>query len=157
VTASNSPCFIVAAAGDFPTACIAAANRLAPGPVGVPNNTGIAQLSNIGCYFYNGSALVPPAQGTYGTMPVNQLRGKGYESWDASLIKDWKIKERLTTEFRVEGFNILNRVQYASVGVNLGAPSTFGLAQSTTDVAHGNPVVGAGGPRTVQLGLKFLF
>jgi len=180
VTASASPCIVVAAGSgtkgtpsfvaNMPAACVAAAENGSTSNGGLWNMSsnstvptsdagynGLAQLASIGCYYDNGAAIVPPAQGTFGTMPVNDLRGKGFESWDASLIKDWKIKERLTTEFRIEGFNLLNRVQYSSVGVNLGAPSTFGLAASTTDVAHGNPVVGAGGPRTVQLGLKFLF
>jgi hypothetical protein len=73
------------------------------------------------------------------------------------VTKDWKIKERLTTEFRVEAFNLLNRTEYGTAGLNLGAPSTFGKSQSTPDVSKGNPVVGSGGPREIQLGLKLLF
>ncbi len=180
VTASSSPCIVVAAGSgakgspsfvaNMPAACVAAAesgstsngglwnvSSNAAVPTSDPGYNGLAQLASIGCYYSNGSAIIPPAQGTFGTMPVNDLRGKGFESWDASVIKDWKIKERLTMEFRAEVFNLLNRTQYSSVGVNLSAPSTFGLAQSTTDVSHGNPVVGAGGPRTAQFGLKFLF
>jgi len=34
---------------------------------------------------------------------------------------------------------------------------TFGLAQATTDVAGANPVIGTGGPRNIQLGVKLRF
>lgn len=101
--------------------------------------------------------MVAPALGTYGNMLRNQLRGKGFSTWNASVTKDWKIKERLNMQFRAEGFNILNRTMYAGVGLNLGAPNTFGEATSTPDVAKANPIVGSGGPREVQLGLKFTF
>jgi hypothetical protein len=118
---------------------------------------GLSQLANIGCYSVNGSAIVPPAQGTYGNMNFNELRGAAFTQWNASVTKDWKIRERLTTEFRFEAFNILNRTQFGNVGGNLGSPASFGLSQTTPDVANGAPVTASGGPRAVQLGLKILF
>ncbi len=39
------------------------------------NATGIAALGNFGCYFQNGTAIVPSAQGTYGDMGRDVLRG----------------------------------------------------------------------------------
>jgi hypothetical protein len=167
VTASNSPCTVVATGptgtswANFPAACIAAANHEASGPSSAGGtgliNLPLNQLASIGCYSVGGSAIVPPAQGTYGTMTFNQLRGKGAGLWNASVTKDWKFKERLTAQFRAEMFNLLNRTQYAALGLNLGAPSTFGQSQSTPDVSFHNPVVGSGGPRAIQLGLKLLF
>jgi len=38
-----------------------------------------------------------------------------------------------------------------------GAPGTFGCGCATPDIAAANPAVGSGGPRSVQLGLKFTF
>ena len=90
-------------------------------------------------------------------MYPGEIRGKGRGLLNASVTKDWTIKERLTAQFRFEVFNLLNRTQYAAQGVNLGTPSAFGQATSTPDVAQGNSVVGSGGPREMQLALKFIF
>ena len=151
-TPTSSGCIPVSAVGNLPQACqTAAANE----PSGT--NTGTAQLTAIGCYFVNGSAIVPPAQGTFGNMTRNELRGKPFGLWNASVTKEWKIKEKLTTQFRAEFFNVLNSTLYSGVGVNLGNPQSFGAATNTPDVNKSNPVVGSGGPREIQLGLKFLF
>ncbi len=155
VASSGSPSVTVAAAANFPTPCITAATAEGTSPT--TGQTGIAQLSAIGCYSIAGSAIVPPAQGTFGTMTPNELRGKGNGLLNLSVTKDWKFKERLTTQFRFEVFNVFNRTQYASAGINLGAPSAFGLATATPDVTSGNAVVGSGGPREAQLALRLTF
>ena len=180
VTASGSPCIKVAAGtgtqgtpgfvANFPAACVAAAEADSSSNGGlwnvsnntsVPNTTagynGLSQLANIGCYEVNGSVIVPPAQGTWGTMTYDELRGAGFRNWNLSATKDWKFKERYTVQFRAEAFNVLNRTQYGAIGTNLGGPSTFGKSTSTPDVAQGAPITGTGGPRAMQLGLKILF
>jgi hypothetical protein len=169
VTSSGSNCITVAngtgTAGalsfvaNFPAGCIAGASQEAsfPGSIGTSTGLPLSQLAAIGCYSVGGSALVPPAQGTYGTMTPNELRGKGNGIVNLSVTKDWKIRERLTTQFRFEVFNVFNRTQYASVGTNLGAPSAFGLATATPDVTSGNAVVGSGGPREAQMALRITF
>ena len=149
---NGSPCITVASAASFPAACIAGATAE---PSGV--NTGLQQLAVFGCYYYNGSAMVPPAQGTYGNMTPNELRGKAFHLVNFSVSKEWKIKERLTTQFRWEVFNLLNQTQYGTIGVNLGQPHTAGLSQSTPDIEHGSPIVGSGGPREMQLALRLTF
>jgi len=90
----------------------------------------------------------------------SQLRGKGAGLLNASITKDWTVKERFTVQFRFEVFNVLNRTQYydaSTAMLNLGAPATVGQATSTPDVAHGNAVVGSGGAREMQLALRFSF
>ena len=144
-------CTIVAGNSSLPTPCINATN-LEPNPAGA-----LAQLQAVGCYMVNGSVIVPPAQGTFGNMTRNELRGKPIGIWNASVTKDWKIKERLTTQFRAEFFNLINSTFYAAPGTSLGNPKAFGLATSTPDVSKSNPVVGSGGPREIQLGLKLIF
>jgi len=106
---------------------------------------------------YNGSAIVPPAQGTYGTMVPFSLHGPGEGLVNVSVTKGWKIKERYSAEFRFEVFNLFNRTQYSGAGVNLGSPSTFGIATSTPDVNTGAGIFGNGGPRDIQFGLKLGF
>jgi len=169
----GTPAFVA----NMPAACIAAAQAGSTSNGGlwnIANNStvpvqsttslttsngynGLAQLAKIGCYMVNGSAIVPGAQGTFGLMSRNGLRGKGFRGLNASVTKDWKIRERFTAQFRAEAFNLLNRTQYAGVGLNLGAPNTFGQSTQTPDVAKSNPVIGSGGPREIQLGLKLTF
>ncbi len=153
-TPTSNGCVPVTTVTALPQACQTAANNEPSGA-----NTGTQQLAAIGCYFVNGSAMVPPAQGTFGNMTRNELRGKPIGIWNASVTKDWKIKEKFTAQFRAEFFNVVNATHYSvgTAGLNLGSPSGFGQASSTPDVNKSNPVVGSGGPREIQLGLKLLF
>jgi hypothetical protein len=103
----------------------------------------------------NGSVIVPPAQGTYGSMARNMLRGKPYNEWDASLFKNWKFKERLGGQFRFVVYSVLNRPSFIAPAVNPDVPTRFGQSSSTTN--SGSPVIGSVGPRELQLALKFIF
>jgi len=141
----------------LPQACINAANAEPNGPAGVANNTGIASLNRLGCYMMSSSVIVPPAQGTFGSMSLYEIYGVGYWDWDVSLIKTWKIKERLTTQFRAEFYNVTNTTQFNTPASTLSSPSTFGASQATPDIGQNSPIVGTGGPRKIQLGLKFMF
>jgi hypothetical protein len=45
----------------------------------------------------------------------------------------------------------------AQLGFDPSAPGTFGCGCATPDVAAGNPLVGSGSARVMQLGMKFTF
>jgi len=149
--------WISACTPGLPQACINAANAEPNGPAGVPNNTGMASLNRLGCYMMGSSVIVPPAQGTFGTMSRNAIYGLGFWEWDMSIIKSWRIKERITAQFRAEFYNLTNSTQFYVPNASLNSPSTFGAANATPDVGVNSPIVGTGGPRKIQLGLKFLF
>jgi hypothetical protein len=102
-----------------------------------------------------GSVMVPPAQGTYGNMAKNIMRGIYQREWDASVTKDWKLTERLSTQFRFEVFNLPNTTHYAAPASNLGNPATFGLSQSTINL--GGIAISAGAQREMQMALKIIF
>jgi hypothetical protein len=138
----------------LPQQCLTAAAGEQRGPGGT---TGTTSLLNLGCYMMGSSVIVPPAQGTFGTMSRNQIFGVGYWSWDMSIVKSWRIRERLSTEFRAEVYNVTNSVKFAPPNVNLNAPSLFGRALGTPDVIANSPIIGTGGPRRFQFGLKFMF
>jgi hypothetical protein len=107
-------------------------------------STDAAGSRGIGQLWFNPSAFAVPAAGTYGNAGLNILRGPAFSSWDAALFKNFKIVERVSTQFRFEVFNFPNQAILASPGVNPRA-GNFGLIQSKS------------GERNVQLGLKFLF
>ena len=124
-------------------------------------------LATAGCYVSGKSVMVPPKKGTFGTMGRNIFRDSGFKNWDFSLFKDFKFKERYNAQFRVEFFNVLNHPLIANPfgsvnnyggGSDPGSsPSTFGCGCTTPDVAAGNPIIGSGSSRDIQLGLKLTF
>ena len=119
-----------------------------------------------GCYVDGNSVMVPPAPGTFGTMGRNIFRDNGFRNWDLSLFKSFTFKERFGAQFRFEVFDVLNRATISNPnGANNGShngddPSgtgTFGCGCSTPDFATGNPIIGSGSNRAMQLGLKLTF
>ena len=127
----------------------------------------IASLTNLGCYAVGNSVLVPPPYGTLGSTARNLFTGPGFRDWDFSVSKEFKVMERITAQFRVEFFNILNHPTFTNPFGGPGggpSPSTdpsqgpgFGINAVTPDVAASNPVLGSGGARAMQLGLKLVF
>jgi hypothetical protein len=155
-SAIPTPCSL----GTEPAACLSAATAFGSGAV----NT----LNNVGCYVStNGkSVLLPPALGTIGNARRNNFRDLGFKNWDVSVSKETKFKERLTAQFRAEFFNVLNHANFsdpngpANAGFNdpsTGNSGGFGCACNTPDQAAPNPVLGTGGARSIQLGLKLIW
>jgi hypothetical protein len=138
-------------------------------PSACTDHAALSDLQTFGCYVKGNSVLVPPAPGTLGNSGRNVFRDGGFRDWDVSINKEFKIKERLTTQFRAEFFNVLNHPILtnpngpANAGYNdpssPGAPGTpgFGCGCNTPDQAAPNPVLGTGAPRSIQLGLKLIF
>jgi hypothetical protein len=145
--ASNSDCAAQALAVDGGT----------PGP-------STASLNLFGCYAQGSSIMIPPPLGQLGNMSRNTLPDSGFRAFDLSVAKNWHFGEKLRAQFRAEFFNILNHPNFANPyggqnGFGLNDPSVqpFGCGCATPDVAAANPIIGSGGSRSVQLGLKFTF
>ena len=85
-------------------------NPTCTGHSGAPGTLGYASLLDLGCYVsLNGkSVLVPPAYGSLGTTAPNMFRGFPYYNVDLNVTKVFKIKERLSFQFRAEFFNLFN-------------------------------------------------
>jgi hypothetical protein len=94
-------------------------------------------------------------------MGRNLFRGPRLDNWDFSLVKTTKINERVSVQFRAEFFNILNHPHFVNPtplgNIDPSVPDTFGFSGATPDVAGANPVIGTGGPRNVQFGLKIRY
>jgi hypothetical protein len=123
----------------------------------------LASLQNFGCYVENGGVLTPSAYGTVGNTGKNNFRGPHYNNMDFSVAKIWKFRERYSAQFRVEFFNLLNCGDFALVPAatdpTKGFTGQFGCSCTTPDTTttNANPVLGSGGPRHVQFGLKLIF
>jgi hypothetical protein len=123
-------------------------------------------LAHTGCFVKGNSVMTPPANGTFGTMGRNIFRDSAFKNVDFSVFKSFKFKERIGAEFRWELFNVFNHPIYANpygstntsfLGADPSNPGALGCGCSTPDVAAGNPLVGSGSSRVMQLGLKITY
>jgi len=142
-------------------ACNAKAAALDGGNTAGPATTA---LNLFGCYAKGNSVMIPPALGQFGNMSRNMFPDSGFRNLDFSIAKNWQLGERIHAQFRAEFFNIFNHPNFANpyggqngFGLNDPSAANFGCGCATPDVAAANPVIGSGGSRAVQLGLKFLF
>jgi hypothetical protein len=119
-----------------------------------------------GCFVKGKSVMTPPLAGTFGTMGRNIFRDQGFKSVDFSVFKEFRVKERYGAQFRAEFFNVFNHPTVANPyggasgfggGTDPSAGTTFGCGCQTPDVGAGNPLVGSGSSRVMQLGLKLTF
>ena len=108
--------------------------------------------------YLNPNSFAVPAAGTYGNLGRNQVVGPGFGDVDLSLLKNIPIyKERVRAQFRVEMFNVFNRINLAQPLNNLGYGRAFGWSTSTIGVSYGAPGIGSGEPYNTQLALKIIF
>ena len=121
--------------------------------------------------YLNPLAFSQPADGTFGNLGRDAIFGPGYTNIDFSITKNTRITESLNLQFRAEFFNLFNHPNFALPNHNLtpgfdqfgnlqcdpAAGCAQGLITQTPDVAQTNPGLGGGGPRVVQLALKFMF
>ena len=153
---------MASAAASIQAACTAAATSPYGGPTTQNGKLALASLANSACYDQNGGILTPPAYGTIGNEARNMFRSQPYYNVDLSISKLWRFNERFSAQFRAEFFNLFNRADFSTPAPNSasadpsgGSTAGFGYAQSTPDTA--NPVLGSGGPRHIQFGLKLTF
>ena len=111
-----------------------------------------------------------PGTWHFGSLGRNALRGPGYRNVDFSIFKDTDITEKLRIQLRAEVFNIFNHPNFSnpllpgfaadmtsSVDSVTGRGKGFLPITVTPDVGIGNPFLGGGGPRDIQLAVKFIF
>ena len=94
--------------------------------------------------YFDRSPFSQEVLGVPGNANRRFFHGPGLHNWDVSLVKETKFKERISTELRVEFFNVFNHAQYTNPVGNFTS-GTFGR------------VTGARDPRIGQLALKLHF
>jgi hypothetical protein len=73
----------------------------------------------------------------YGTAGRSVLRGPGFTNFDLSLVRSFRITEKVTTDFRVDAFNFTNTPLFNNPGTNASAPSRDAQGNILRD-ANGN-------------------
>jgi hypothetical protein len=100
--------------------------------------------------WFNPSAFILPAFGTYGNLGRGVYTGPGLADVDLSLLKDTRITERTRLQFRAEFFNVLNRT-------NLSSPNTTVFSNGAISSSAGVITSTANTSRQIQFGLKLVF
>jgi hypothetical protein len=72
-----------------------------------------------------------PAAGSIGNSGRNTFRGPGFFNTDISLVKKFRVTERVAATFRAEAYNLFNTVNFSPPSVNLQTPQSFGIIAST--------------------------
>jgi outer membrane receptor protein involved in Fe transport len=109
-----------------------------------------------------------PGTRHFGNMGRNSLRGPAFKEFNFAIAKITPITERVSLELRAEAFNLFNHPNFANPILpgfiaDPGTPGAGGrfsgfLPLTTTgDVGIGNPFLGGGGPRGIQLAAKISF
>jgi hypothetical protein len=128
-----------------------------------------------------------PGTRHFGNEGRDMLHGPTFKQWDLAIYKDTAITERVKLQLRADFFNILNHPNFANPFLpafiadpasgarnslcNAGQGCGFFVSQNglnevggggypitaTGDVGIGNPFLGGGGPRGIQLGAKLTF
>ena len=120
------------------------------------------KIQNGTVQWFNPAAFAQPADGTWGNFRRNSFFGPGFADADLSVFKNTSITERVNTQFRVEMFNVTNRLNLASPGPQqlgnayFGADG-FGTTGSTIGAGNYAPGIGPGEPFNTQLALKIIF
>lgn len=113
----------------------------APDTTQVPNEIKpFRKLQGIGVNspWFDTSAFVQPAGAVLGNMGKNVYSGPGSVTFDASAFRTFPIHERISLQFRIDGFNALNHPTFNNPSTSLTS-SDFGK------------VTGSDGGRALQL------
>jgi hypothetical protein len=94
--------------------------------------------------WFDTAAFALASYGSFGNSGRNILTGPAYRDVSLSMIKESRIREGLTLQFRAEFFNAFNHTNFDLPDIFLGSP-TFGQ------------VLSAESPRRIQFGLKLIF
>jgi hypothetical protein len=116
-----------------------------------PNATGISPItsgnleSRLNDYI-NPAAFSTAPEFTFGDVGRTiDMRGPGQVNWDASVFKNFSIKEKVKAQFRTEALNAMNTPLFYGPSTSFGS-STFGKITSQANFS-----------RQLQLALRFSF
>jgi hypothetical protein len=116
-------------------------------PPNITNGSAVSISNPTVSEWFNVNAFSQPAPYTIGTAPrrITQLRQDGTHNTDFSVMKNFKILERVNAQFRADFFNLTNTPQFSAPNTNVSS-NTFGQVTSQANSA-----------RQIQFGLKISF
>ena len=124
-----------------------------------------------GSLLYNPGAFQMPTGLTFGNTGRNSMHGPRTSNFDMGIFKHFPIKEKVTTEFRAEAFNVFNHTEVTGVNNGAGCYGALGSSQysfGASDCVEGDQSNGilpsaflhasaVHDPRILQFALKVIF
>jgi len=108
--------------------------------------------------YLNPAAFSLPELGRFGSLGRGSIRGPGTKNFDFSVVKNWRIHDRYSLQFRAEMFNAFNHTNFNGIDAGLSLNNVVG------DENFGKPlnpnfgrITATRGPREIQFGVKFNF
>jgi hypothetical protein len=114
--------------------------------IGEVNRAGIGSG---GIYYFTQAqinAFTFPTAGQVGTAGRNTFRGPGYNDFDVSLTKKFRVYETHALSIRTEAYNVFNHPCFANPSMSISSPQSFGRISGTQ-----------GGARYLQIALRYDF
>jgi hypothetical protein len=111
----------------------------------------------------NASAFVVPIEERQGTLGRNAFRGFPLSQLDVSVGRTFYVTETINFQLRADSFNVLNHPNFANPSGSLSSGGLFGVSTAMANtpfngITNGlTPLFHVGGPRSLQLSLKFSF
>jgi len=102
----------------------------------------------------NSLAFMNPPPTRQGTEGRNDIRGFGLTQVDLSIGRKFSFTERWNLQLRADAFNVLNHPNFTDPSPLFSLTSPSMLNQGLGGL---NPLFQQGGPRSLQLSLKFVF
>jgi hypothetical protein len=128
-----------------------------------------------GLLFLNPAAFATPKPGTYGDLQRGSLHGPGFAQIDLVVSKHFPFAQRRNVEFRVEVFNVFDRVNFSNPNATLPNALPTNALTEANRVQPGQPysaaaagvfgnltstvarTVGLGTPRQIQFAFRLNF
>ena len=120
----------------------------------VTGNPNLSAGDRTPAHWFRTEAVVNPTlmtPGVFGNSGRNILIGPGFQQWDLSLLKNFRILETRNLQFRAESFNLFNHTNFT--GIN-----TTARFDNNGNATGGFGAVTSSGPgRVLSLGMKLIF
>ena len=130
--------------------------------------------TSVGTSKFNPAAFAPPPVGLPPTPSRDGLRGGGLQNWDMSLFKNIPLgAQDRYLQLRFEAFNVFNHPNFSNVNLNWTVDPPAGTSPTALTINTRQPgdtslygsafgeysstYTGTGGPRVLQLAVKFYF
>ena len=109
-----------------------------------------------GAAVFDASQFSLPALGTMGNARRRFFSGPGMENLDATLSREFSMRDNRSFEFRAEAFNVFNHAQFFGPATVEGNISDKILGGNTSSGTFGQ-AVSAMAPRLMQIAVRYRF
>jgi hypothetical protein len=121
-----------------------------------PNVTGASVYDAPAGFHLNAAAYTAPVAGQWGNARRNSITGPNTFTFNASLARTFRLKDRYNLDLRVDSTNLLNHVVFSAWNTTLNPVSSPGSTFASTSPLFGLPA-SANAMRSLQTTMRLRF